>query len=65
MQFLDVRNPRQTKIFTTNIPKILDLKSSSEQIFSKNCRWVPLTNIDQRKMLVRPKYKREGQRRFR
>ena len=23
-------------------PKILDLKSSSEQIFSKNWRWVPL-----------------------
>ena len=22
--------------------KILDLKSSSEQIFSENCRWVPL-----------------------
>ena len=29
---------------TTNVPKILDLKSSSEQIFSKNCRWVPLNN---------------------
>ena len=25
-----------------NVPKILDLKSSSEQIFSENCRWVPL-----------------------
>ena len=22
--------------------KLLDLKSSSEQIFSENCRWVPL-----------------------
>ena len=28
--------------FTTNAPKILDLKSSSEQILSENCRWVPL-----------------------
>ena len=25
---------------TINVPKIPDLKSSSEQIFSKNCRWV-------------------------
>ena len=32
----------QAKNFTTNVPKILDLKSSSEQIFSENCRWVPL-----------------------
>ena len=31
-----------SKTFTTNVPKNLDLKSSSEQIFSKNCRWVPL-----------------------
>ena len=63
-----IQNPRrgrQARNFTTNVPKILDLKSSSEQIFFKNCRWVPLTNIDQRKMLVRPEYKREGQRRFR
>ena len=37
---------RQARNFTTNVPKILDLKSSSEQIseqiFSENCRWVPL-----------------------
>ena len=26
---------RQTKNFTTNVPKILDLKSSSQQIFSE------------------------------
>ena len=26
----------------TIVPKILDLKSSCEQIFSKNCRWAPL-----------------------
>ena len=38
-------NPRrggQARNLTTNVPKILDLKSFSEQIFSKNCRWVPL-----------------------
>jgi len=37
------------EILQLNVPKILDLKSSSEQIFSKNCRWVPLTNayVDQ------------------
>ena len=33
---------RQARNLTTNVPKILDLKSSSEQIFSKNRRWVPL-----------------------
>ena len=27
---------RQARNFTTNVPKILDFKSSSEQIFSKN-----------------------------
>ena len=32
----------QAENFTTNVPKILHLKSSSEQIFSENCRWVPL-----------------------
>ena len=40
-----VENPRrgrQARNLTTNVPKILDLKSSSEQIFSNNCRWVPL-----------------------
>ena len=33
---------RQARNFTTRVPKILDLKSSSEQIFSENWRWVPL-----------------------
>ena len=40
-------NPRrgsQARYFTTNVPKIVDLKSSSEQIFSKKCCWVPLFN---------------------
>ena len=40
--FENPRRGRQAKNFTTNVPKILDLKSSSEQIFSENCRWVPL-----------------------
>ena len=35
--FENPRRGRQTRNFTTNVPKILDLKSSSEQIFSENC----------------------------
>ena len=42
--FENPRRGRQARNFTTNVPKILDLKSPSEQIFSENCRWVPLTN---------------------
>ena len=40
-------NPRRgtARNFTTNVPKILDLKSSSEQVLSKNCRWVPLPKM--------------------
>ena len=33
---------RQARNFTTNVPKILNFKSFPEQIFSENCRWVPL-----------------------
>ena len=40
--FENSRRGRQVRNFTTNVPKILDLKSSSEQIFSENWRWVPL-----------------------
>ena len=40
--FENPRRGRQARNFTTNVPKILDLKSYSEQIFSENCRWVPL-----------------------
>ena len=43
--FYMIENPRggmQARNFATNVPKILDLKASSEQIFSENCRWVPL-----------------------
>ena len=40
--FENPRRGRQARNLTTNVPKILDLKSSSEQVVSKNCRWVPL-----------------------
>ena len=40
--FENPRRGRQARNFTTNVPKILDLHSSSEQIFSENWRWVPL-----------------------
>ena len=40
--FENPRRGRQARNFTTNVSKILGLKSSSEQIFSANCRWVPL-----------------------
>ena len=40
--FENPRRDRQARNFTTNVPKILDLKSSSEQMFSENWRWVPL-----------------------
>ena len=33
--FENSRRGRQARNFTTNVPKILDLKSSSEQIFSR------------------------------
>ena len=33
--FENPRRGRQARNFTTNVPKILDLKSSSEQIFSE------------------------------
>ena len=40
--FESPRRGRQASNFTTNVPKILDLKSSSEQIFFRKLRWVPL-----------------------
>ena len=40
--FENPRRGRQARNFTTNIPKILDLTSSSQQIFSEHWRWVPL-----------------------
>ena len=41
--FENPRRGRQARNFTTNVLKILDLKSSSEQIFSEKCRWVLLS----------------------
>ena len=43
--FENPRRGRQARNFTTNVPKILDLKSSSEQIFPENCRLVPLNSF--------------------
>ena len=40
--FENPRRGRQARNFTTNVPKILDLKSSSEQIFLEHWHWVPL-----------------------
>ena len=36
----------QARNLTTNVPKILDLKTSSEQMFSENCRWVSLSTCE-------------------
>ena len=41
--FQNPTNGRPARNFRTNVPKILDLKSSSAQIFSENWHWVPLT----------------------
>ena len=44
--FENRRRGRQTRNFTRNVPKILDLKSSSEQILSANqWRWVPPKSV--------------------
>ena len=45
LMFENPRRSRQARNFTENDPKILDLKSSSEQIISENCRWVPLISL--------------------
>ena len=39
--FENPRRGRQARNFGKNVPKIIDLKSSSD--ISENCRWVPLT----------------------
>ena len=43
--FENPRRGRQARHFTTNVLKIPDLKSSSEEIFSTNCHWVPLLSL--------------------
>ena len=40
------RRGRHSRNFTANVLKILDLKSSSEQVFFENWRWVPLVELD-------------------
>ena len=40
----NLRRVKQGRNFTADVSKILDLKSSSAQISSKNWRWVPLYN---------------------
>ena len=42
--FENPRRGRQARNLTINVPKIPGLKSSSEQVFSENWRWVPLTD---------------------
>ena len=49
--FENPRRGRQARNFTTNVPKIVDRKSSSEKIFLENCRWVPLIEFNQAAIL--------------
>jgi len=58
--FENPRRGRQARNFTTNVPKILDLKSSSEQIFSENWRWVPLIYLWESLAVDRPTYLKPG-----
>ena len=44
--FENPRRGRQAKKFTTNVPKILDLKSSSEQIFFRKLSFGAPVNTD-------------------
>ena len=48
--FENPRRGRQARNFTKTVLKILDLKSSSEQIFSENWRWVPLRDVSKTKL---------------
>ena len=50
--FENPRTCRQARNLTTKISKIVDLKSSSEQIFSEICRWVPPLKFDQCELLA-------------
>ena len=52
-RFENPRRGMQARNLTTNVPKILGLKSSSEQIFSKNCGWVPLRTYKIRTLFQR------------
>ena len=50
--FENPRRGRQARNFTTNAPKILDLKSSSEQVFSRK---LPLGAPENKKTYVGPR----------
>ena len=51
--FENPRRGRETRNFATNVPKILDLKSSSEQIFSEKLTLgVPGTGIQNSLKLI-------------
>ena len=45
--FENPRRGRQARNFTTNVPKILDLKSSSEQIFSELTLGAPVLLLEE------------------
>ena len=47
--FENPRRGRQARNFTKNVQKILDLKKSPEQIFSKNGRWVLMSDAPYRR----------------
>ena len=50
--FENPRRGRQARNFTANVPKILELKTSSEQIFSENSRRVPLKKAGKNKLVL-------------
>ena len=54
--FENPRRGRQAGNFKTKVPKILDLKLSTKQIFSENWRWVPMNGIPDSDRAL-PKYK--------
>ena len=62
--FENPRRGREAKNFTTNVPKILDLKSSSEQIFSENCRRVPLLYDKKEQRLIVTVYLRRDEKKY-
>ena len=53
------RRGRQARNFKTKVPKILDLKLSTKQIFSETWRWVPPNSIPDSDRAL-PKYKFEN-----
>ena len=57
--FENPRRGRQARNFTTNAPKILDLTSSSEQIFSRK---LPLGAPERFRKIVRQSNKKSGTR---